>query len=117
MISQKIQLQKKIENAINNGIYTNPNLTLTDFSKIINTPSKELSKYINEVYQMNFSEFLNFHRVEKVKQLLANPDTEKFTLVTIANDAGFSSKSSFNTSFKKVTGMTPSTYKRKNLQS
>jgi AraC-like DNA-binding protein len=102
----------KLNHLIAEEIFTNPNLTLTDFSRAIETSPKELSKYINEVYKMNFSEFLNFHRVEKVKQLLASPEAKKFTFITLAKDAGFSSKSSFNTSFKKVVGMSPSEYKK-----
>lgn len=61
---------------------------------------------------MNFSEYLNFHRVEKVKELLASADAQKYTLVTLAEDAGFSSKSSFNATFKKVVGITPSAYRK-----
>lgn len=106
-------ITEKLNNAIINSIYTNPNLTLTDFARKIETTPKELSRYINDVHQMNFSEFLNFHRVEKVKQLLTSPDAEKFTLVSLAEEAGFSSKSSFNTNFKKVAGMTPTAYKSK----
>ncbi len=108
-------ITEKLNNAIIDSIYTNPNLTLTEFARKIETSPKELSRYINEVHQMNFSEFLNFHRVEKVKKLLTSPDAEKFTLVSLAEKAGFSSKSSFNANFKKVVGMTPKSYKSKYL--
>lgn len=108
-------ITEKLKESIANEVYTNPNLTLTDFARTLNTTAKELSKYINEVHQMNFSEFLNFHRVEKVKELLSSADAEKFTLVTLAEDAGFSSKSTFNASFKKVVGITPSAYKKQKL--
>ncbi len=102
----------KIENAIKAEIYTNSNLTLAEMASDLDISAKEASRYINEVYQMNFSEFLNFHRVEKVKKLLASEDAKKYTLVTLAEEAGFSSKSSFNASFKKVVGMTPSAYRK-----
>ncbi|MFC2188342.1 helix-turn-helix domain-containing protein [Fulvivirgaceae bacterium LMO-SS25] len=107
-------ITEKLNKAITNSIYTNPNLSLTDFAIKVETTPKELSRYINEVHQMNFSEFITFHRVEKVKQLLKSSDAERFTLVALAENAGFSSKSSFNTSFKKMVGMTPSAYKKQN---
>ena len=102
----------KLNKAIREEIFTNPTLTLTGFSSAIDATPKELSKYINEVYQMNFSEYLNFHRVEKVKKLLASPASKKYTIVTLAEEAGFNSKSTFNSSFKKVVGMSPSAYQK-----
>ncbi|MDP5158067.1 MAG: helix-turn-helix domain-containing protein [Flaviramulus sp.] len=108
-------ISEKLTEAIKlKELYKNPNLTLMEFATEIDSTPKELSKYINEIHQMNFSEFLNVHRVEKVKQLLASTDVQKFTLVTLAEKAGFNSKSSFNNSFKKITGITPSAYKKKN---
>ncbi|MFD2916218.1 helix-turn-helix domain-containing protein [Psychroserpens luteus] len=112
IIAKQSLIAQKINRALDKELYTNPNITLALFASEIDSSPKELSKYINEIHQKNFSEFLNFHRIEKVKQLLASPEANKFTLVTLAEDAGFSSKSSFNSSFKKVVGMTPSAYKK-----
>lgn len=106
-------LAKKVQKAIGvDKIYTNSNLTLTEFASETGTTTKELSKYINEVHHMNFSEFLNLYRVEEVKELLRSSEANKYTLVTLAEEAGFSSKSSFNAIFKKATGITPSLYKK-----
>jgi AraC-like DNA-binding protein len=66
---------------------------------------------------MNFSEFLNFHRIEKVKEFLKSSEAKKYTLVTLAEVAGFNSKSSFNATFKKMVGVTPSAYKNQCLNS
>lgn len=99
-----------------NEIYKNSNLTLSELAKRIQTTTKELSNYINEVHQMNFSEFLNFHRVLKTKKLLLSPEAKKYTLISLANEAGFSSKSTFNAEFKKVTGKTPSKYRKEFLK-
>ena len=111
------EINKKLHHAIHEEeLYTNANLTLTELASQLNVHPKELSTHINEIHQMNFSEYLNFHRVEKVKQLLASEDAKKYTLVTLAEDAGFNSKSSFNATFKKVVGIAPSEY-RKQLQS
>lgn len=108
-----IEIDKKLMHAIHEEeVYTNANLTLTELASQLDVPPKELSTYINEIHQMNFSEYLNFHRVEKVKQLLASEDAKKYTLVTLAEDAGFNSKSSFNATFKKVVGIAPSEYRK-----
>ncbi|MGJ8666487.1 MAG: helix-turn-helix domain-containing protein [Patiriisocius sp.] len=106
-------IKNKIEKGLVAEIYTNPNITLAEFSNAINCNPKEVSRYINQIHSMNFSEFLNTERVEKVKRLLTTPEAKKYTLVTLAETAGFSSKSSFNATFKKMTGCTPSAYKKK----
>lgn len=93
-------------------VFKNANLSLGQLALDLDVSSKELSRYINEVHQMNFSEYLNMHRVENVKKLLVSEDAQKYTLVTLAELAGFSSKSSFNAIFKKTTGLTPSAYKK-----
>ncbi len=103
-LNQAIQVEK---------VYLNPSLTLSELSVKFKMTPKELSKHINDVLGMNFSEYINLHRVEEVKTLMSSKDALKYTLVTLAEKAGFSSKSSFNESFKKVTGDTPSAYKKK----
>ena len=109
-ISKKLRLIIEEEK-----IYLNPNLTLSELSKTINVSSKELSKYLNETLGMNFSEYINNYRIEEVKGLMLSKEADKYTLVSLAEKAGFSSKSTFNAIFKKVTGYTPSAY-RKNIQ-
>ena len=103
------RLQYEIESS---EVYKNHTLTISELAKKLDLTTKELSNYINEVHQMNFSEFLNYHRVHKIKELLVSPEAKKYTLVTLANEAGFSSKSSFNAEFKKVMGTTPSKYRK-----
>jgi len=106
-------IKQKLKRAIEvDEIYKNANLTISECAIYINISSKDLSNYINEVHGVNFSEFLNFHRIEKVKELLQTKNTDKFTLLKFAEDAGFSSKSSFNATFKKMVGVTPSAYKK-----
>jgi AraC-like DNA-binding protein len=62
---------------------------------------------------MNFFNFVNKYRVEEAKLLLLNSKKEHYSILGIANEAGFSSKSAFNTTFKKVTGQTPSDFKNR----
>ena len=92
-------------------IFTNKNLKISDLSALMNTTDKALSFYIHESFGVSFPEYINQLRVEKVKTLLHAKEQEKYTLLAIAEKACFSSKSSFNAVFKKVTGLTPTQYK------
>ena len=60
---------------------------------------------------MNFYDFVNDYRVEEIKQKLADPAQNQYTLNALAFDCGFNSKSTFNELFKKNTGKTPKEYK------
>jgi len=72
-----------------------------------------LSKTINTELNQSFKEYLNKLRVNEAKLYLKNPEFSKYTLVAIGLEAGFNSKSAFNTSFKKIAGLTPSEFKKK----
>ncbi len=58
----------------------------------------------------NFSDFVNNYRIEEFKSKIQDPGNKKYTILSIAMDCGFNSKSSFNTVFKKLTGQTPTQY-------
>ena len=87
-------------------------LTLNQLAKQIGSNEKYLSLFLNSKYEMNFSSYINSYRIEEAKLLLLQKETANFTIETIANMAGFHSKSSFNTCFKKAVGKTPSEFKR-----
>ncbi len=70
-----------------------------------------LSYVINEGYGENFAQYVNRYRVEEAKKLLDDPRVAHLSILGIAFDAGFNSKTVFNTTFKKVTGLSPSEYK------
>ena len=91
--------------------YLDSELTLTSLAKQVNMNRNQLSEVINNSMGCNFYDFVNKYRVEEVKQLLTLPSNKDFTLLAIAFDAGFPSKSTFNSIFKKFTGLTPSEYK------
>lgn len=106
-------LNSKLDAAIKTQqIFRQPNLSIRQLSMALGISSKELSKFLNEYHQMNFSEYINCHRIAYVKELLSSSEVEKYTLVSLAELSGFSSKSSFNATFKRMTGMTPSEYKK-----
>ncbi|WP_027391694.1 MULTISPECIES: helix-turn-helix domain-containing protein [Aquimarina] len=93
-------------------IFTNQNLKVSDLASLLSISEKELSLYIHDTYHMSFNDFINTYRIEKVKTLLVSSEEKKFTLLAIAEKSGFSSKSSFNAVFKKITGLTPTQYKK-----
>ncbi len=106
-------LREKLEHLIKQKeVYTDENIKISDIAAQLNLSEKELSIFIHETYQLSFSDYLNKHRVEKVKTLLASSDQKRFTLIAVAEQAGFSSKSSFYAVFKKQTGLTPTQYKK-----
>jgi AraC-like DNA-binding protein len=91
--------------------YLNPDLTLQQLASQVNISPHYLSQVINEQFKANFFEYINRFRVEEVKSRINNPKFDSFSLLGIAFDSGFNSKSAFNRIFKKFTNQTPSQYK------
>lgn len=87
--------------------YNDPDLTLTDLAKELGTNSSLLSKVINQSFQLNFNDFVNYYRVMEVQNKLQNPSFSNVTIMSIAYEAGFNSKATFNRAFKKVTQKNP----------
>jgi AraC-like DNA-binding protein len=97
-------------------LYLDPDLTIVSLSEKTGLPHYIISKAINRIKECNFHSYINRFRVEEVKKLLSDPElSEKFTLLALALDSGFKSKSAFNDIFKKFTGLTPTEFKRKNF--
>ncbi|KPK86459.1 MAG: hypothetical protein AMS27_04985 [Bacteroides sp. SM23_62_1] len=88
-------------------------LTIQDIAESLDIPRHYITQVINEKLRRNFYQFINEYRVEEVKKLLGDKDYKKYTLTAIAYEAGFNSKSAFNSAFKEITGMTPSEYREK----
>lgn len=100
--------KSKIEMVIQSEkLYQNPELTLNDLAKRLETNASIISKAINQGFQMNFNDCINDYRIEAVKNSFANGEHKKSTLLGIAYDCGFNSKATFNRAFKKNTGKTP----------
>ena len=105
-------LSQSLEHFMNEKeVFTNKDLKISHLASLLNTTDRELSLYIYESLGVSFTAYINQLRVEKVKRLINEGAQEKYTLMGIAEKAGFSSKSSFNEVFKKVTGLTPTQYK------
>jgi len=93
--------------------YLIPSLTIEDLSEELSVPSWHLSQVINDSFHENFFNFVNRYRIEEVKQKFKDPNYRKKTILEILYETGFNSKSTFNSVFKKYTGMTPSEFKRR----
>jgi len=91
-------------------LFLNPELTLYDVSQHLQIPKHYLTQALSSVLHKNFYRFINEFRVKGVIKRLESQDIKNFTLLAIAYDAGFNSKSTFNSVFKKITGQTPSAY-------
>lgn len=92
--------------------YLNPELTLSQLAGDIGISSHFLSQVINEKFELNFFDFINGYRVEEFKERTADPRYSNFSLLGIALECGFNSKSAFNRIFKLKTGLTPSQFKK-----
>ena len=110
-----IEIDQKILNRIQAGMlrekyYLNPNLSLKEFSSALGYPPRVISFHVNKGLDQSFVDFVNFYRVEAVKEKLKGKAAENYTLLAIALEAGFNSKSTFNRIFKKFEGCSPTKF-------
>lgn len=94
--------------------YLNPNLTLQSLAQEIKTSSHYLSQVINQYHQKNFPDFINSFRIEAAKRMIL--ENELLKLEAIGYECGFNTKSTFNHTFKKFTGLTPGEYRKKEAE-
>jgi AraC-like DNA-binding protein len=92
--------------------YLNPSLSIRNLSEEIKMNSRDLSVLINQNLHQHFFDFINEYRINEAKEILRNPSKKEFTILEILYEAGFNSKSSFNTAFKKHTGLTPTEFRK-----
>lgn len=97
---------------VNRKYFLDASLTLEKLAEELKISKSHLSRIINAELGTSFSDYLNTLRVEEAKSYLTNPEFSNYTLVAIGLEAGFNSKSSFNNAFKKITGTTPSEFKK-----
>ena len=95
-------------------LYEDPELSLTQMAQLLKTNPSVISKVVNQGFQMNFNDLINFYWVEAVKEKLNTGEQKLQTLLGIAFDCGFNSKATFNRAFKKFTNVTPKKWIDKN---
>jgi AraC-like DNA-binding protein/riboflavin transporter FmnP len=91
--------------------YRNPELTLAQLAEQLDTTPHKLSEVLNRELAQTFYDFVNGYRVNEIRQRLVESKSAHLSVLTLAMDAGFASKSTFNQVFKKLTGQTPSSYR------
>lgn len=95
--------------------FLNEELTLSSLADKLEISDKKLSTLLNQNMETSFYDYINGYRVEEVKKRLALPDSNTYTILAIAYDCGFKSKSSFNRIFKNNTHLAPSEYQKRLL--
>jgi AraC-like DNA-binding protein len=105
-------LDKLLQVMENEKPFLDGDLTLQKLAERLSIPAQHLSQVINERLDQTFSDFINAYRVEEAKKRLLDPKTQHYTVLAIAEEVGFSSKSSFNAVFKKHTNTTPSEFRK-----
>ena len=105
--------RKKVERLmVDEKMYLQPELTLSDLAQRLNSNVSVLSAVINNAFGKNFNDYINEYRVAEVTRLLNDPSVSHLSLLGIGLECGFNSKSTFNRAFKKATGMAPGELKR-----
>lgn len=94
-------------------LYQEPELTSQQLAGKLDVPVHHLSQAINDGLKKNFYDLVNNYRVEEAKRLLVDPKNNNFTILSVGFEAGFNSKTTFNTVFKKFTGLTPTDFREK----
>ena len=92
--------------------YLDKELNLKKLSLLVDVSHKHLSQLINQKYEKNFNDFINSYRVEESRKMLQDPGLNNLKLEAIAEAAGFNSRASFFSIFKKFTGHTPASYRK-----
>ena len=95
-------------------IYENPELVISDLSNRLGTHSKKISQVINEGFGMNFNDFVNHYRTKALITKIEEGEHNIQTLLGLALDCGFNSKSTFNRAFRRATNVSPKEFIEKN---
>jgi AraC-like DNA-binding protein len=92
--------------------YINPDLTLNQLSEKLGIPRHHITQVINEKFNKNFFMFINEYRINEVKKRMLSEESNEYSILRIAFESGFNSKSAFNNTFKRTTGITPSEFRK-----
>ncbi|MGU3575132.1 helix-turn-helix domain-containing protein [Brucellaceae bacterium C25G] len=107
---QDYSILKIVDAAMNSKkLYLDPDLTLSRLSRRIGIPARQVSSAVNRIHGCNMSQFVNQYRIEKAQDLLKNT---KIPITELMFECGFQTKSNFNREFIRVTGKTPSDFRR-----
>ncbi|MFD2935104.1 helix-turn-helix domain-containing protein [Spirosoma flavum] len=107
----KDEHQEQIQRAIQDDkMYQDPDLTLASLAEHLSLSPNVISRTINVGFGQSFTDYINTYRIAEVKRRLVAGDADQMTILALALDAGFSSKTTFNRVFKEQMGHTPKEY-------
>ncbi|MEO1255952.1 MAG: helix-turn-helix domain-containing protein, partial [Bacteroidota bacterium] len=108
-----LQIERILQESMSTGqLFLHADISLPILAAKLNLKAPYVSQVINQRFKQNFFDFVNHFRIEEVKKRMDDPQYAHLSILGIALDCGFKSKSSFNKSFKKHTGYTPSHFKK-----
>jgi len=108
---------RKIETYLQSEkVYQLNDLSLGELASVLEIPKHHLSQVINEKMGCGYIELINRYRVQDAIQLLKSEDKQELSLMEIARNVGFNSKSTFYAAFKKETNKSPGQYRRSVLR-
>lgn len=101
------QRQRLLDTIREGDLYKDPELSLTSLAQHLGESPNVVSRIINAGFNQSFNEFINTYRIEEVKRRMIAGDADRLTILALAFEAGFASKTTFNRVFKEQTGLTP----------
>ncbi|MEM8906973.1 MAG: helix-turn-helix domain-containing protein, partial [Bacteroidota bacterium] len=105
------EYRQKLETLMEqNQPYLQPDLSLLDLATMLELPPNYVSQLLNQGFDQNFSEYVNTYRLATFQAKAADPSNRQYTILAMAYESGFNSKTVFNSFFKKRMGQTPSTW-------
>lgn len=115
--TESIKVINQLHDAmINENLFRNPELSLTGLSTSISVSERTISEVLNGNLNKNFYQFVNEYRVKDVQEKLKDHKNSHLKILSLAFDAGFNSKATFNRLFKAYSGLTPKEFKNQNLR-
>ena len=97
----------------NDKVYLDPNLSIRSFADRLEISDRYASMMIKQLFDKNFREIVNELRVSAVKEMMNDTSYSNYSILSIGLEAGFNSKSTFHSVFRKLTGITPAEYQKK----
>jgi AraC-like DNA-binding protein len=111
------ELLARLEDTMNEKkLYRQNDLRLEKLAGEMNVSRHHLSQVLNEQTGMSFFEYINHLRVDEAKKLLAETSKKELNVIDVAYSVGFNNKVSFNTTFKKITGKTPTEFRKQSME-
>ncbi|MGC4096116.1 MAG: ABC transporter permease [Nitrospira sp.] len=107
----KEQARRLKETVAAGRLYEDAELSLASLAEKLKIHPRDLSRIINTGLEKNFNDFINEFRIREIIRRMRDPASDRFTIIGIAYQSGFNSKTTFNRVFKEITGKTPTEYK------